>query len=250
MVRTCLIGLVALSACVARAPADTSFQFEARPTAHVIHVLPTLAVYAEPELRVDGYVTDPIPWVREALRRERMEDLESLTTDFGIALPGALGDEVREVWSGRFVADGSRSGSDRITAALVRGAGLDEALASATRRRDGEMVLFSWVSEIEAIPVTSEAPPGEVLDTDAGPVVVDLLEEALRVRAEVGMALVSSDGEVVMRYSDRFESVLSSDRTVSRVGRDIARGLAAEVALLWPGTVPRSVPIREMAAVR
>ena len=246
-----LAVVAGLSGCVPRGPADLSFQFEARSTAPEIWVLPTLSVYAKPELRVDGYVNDPIPWVREVLRRERMTELEPLAGHFGTALPGALGERVRHSWDGRFRVEESRAGVDRVEAALARGVGLDDALSMLARRREGGMVLCSWVTGIEAIPVTSEGPPGEVIETDAGPVVVDLLEEALRVRAEVGMALVSADGEVVMRYTDRFESVLSSDRTVSRVGRDIARGLAGEVALLWPGrSVDAFAALPEMAAWR
>jgi hypothetical protein len=61
----------------------------------------------------------------------------------------------------------------------------------------------------------------------------DPSDEPYLVSARLCMALVASDGEVVVRYEDRFEGVLSGPDGVHRAGRELARALASEVTKVW-----------------
>ena len=83
-------------------------------------------------------------------------------------------------------------------------------------------------------PITAEAAPGEVVESAVGPVAVNLFEESYRIRATVGLALIASDGDVILRYRDDFESILGAQRNPMRVGRDLALGLAQEIVKMWP----------------
>jgi hypothetical protein len=63
--------------------------------------------------------------------------------------------------------------------------------------------------------------------------VVDHRDEPYRVVARAGLALVASDGEVVVRYADTFETVLNERSDADQAARVLARALVAEVATLW-----------------
>jgi len=150
-------------------------------------------------------------------------------------LPGAVNGELGTASEaafrpGRFPL----GGRDRLTSALKGRGDLDVALSSVARGMHGEAVLFTWITGLHGEPLTAEAFPGDIVETEVGPVVVDHAQEPYRVTAGVGMALVSTDGEVVIRYADQFEAVLSGRRGASGVGRDLASALAHEVAMVWP----------------
>ena len=91
-----------------------------------------------------------------------------------------------------------------------------------------------WTASLRGEPVSNQGLPGDLVTTDAGPVIVDHGEEVYRVRARVGLALVAPDGEVVVRYVDTYEALLSDRADPAQAARDLARDLAAQVALIWP----------------
>ncbi len=138
---------------------------------------------------------------------------------------------------------------DKVTDALLgRRPGLDAALGEAARAVGGDAALFSWVSELDGQPLSLLGFPGEVVETPVGPVVLDHDDEPYLVTAKVGMALVTRDGEVVVRYQDTFETILSARTDSARAGRELARALAREVTLVW-GTDPRLIEHEPVSAL-
>jgi hypothetical protein len=232
------LAAVALSACAPLAVrSPQGYAFEGLSAVGEIRVPPVLHAYDPVPLRTDEYVTDAISSGRMALRRERMADLALVPDAMALALPGAIHARIQSAWTGHFRVGTLPSGArDRLIAALRRGTDLDveNALTEAARTVGGEAVLFSWIAEIRATPLTAEAFPGDTVDTAVGQVVVAFDEEPYRIDAEVGMALVSTDGHVILRYQDLSSSLLSPYRSPGRVGRDLAGSLAGEVAGMWP----------------
>lgn len=110
---------------------------------------------------------------------------------------------------------------------------LDEALAGAARAGSGKSVLVTWVRGLTGEPLTSKFLVGEVTYVGDGPVVVTL-EEPYRVTGRFGLALVSPQGEVLVRVEEPFEAVLGDHYGPGRIARDIARDLAEEVSRFWP----------------
>ncbi len=106
-------------------------------------------------------------------------------------------------------------------------------LAEAAAAVGGEATLFSWVTELRGDPLTLQGFPGETVETTVGPVVLDHQEEPFLVTAEIGMALVTWDGEVVVRYEDTYEAILSAESDAGDAGQELARALAQEVVLVW-----------------
>ena len=207
---------------------------EARPT-HNVRVLPVLTVYDEPEVRLDGYVGAGVSWYREGIRRQRTSELNEISEAIGDSLPGAVHGEMRGCWDGNFrVGRYPVLTRDRLAGALKGRSDLDEALVDIAQSVGGEAVLFTWITELRGDPLSAEGLPGEIIETSVGPVVVDLYDEPYRVTAEVGMALVTSDGDVVVRYADTFEAILSGASRPAHTGRDLAKLLASEVAMVWP----------------
>lgn len=110
---------------------------------------------------------------------------------------------------------------------------LDAALTDTARAGGGRPVLVTWVRGLSGSPLTNEFIVGEVTFIGEGPVVVTL-EEPYRVSGRFGLALVAPDGEVLVRYEEPFEAVLSDTYGPGRIARDVARDLAVEVARFWP----------------
>lgn len=110
---------------------------------------------------------------------------------------------------------------------------LDAALSDAARAGQGRSVLVTWVRELAGEPLTNDFIVGEVTYIGEGPVVVTL-EEPYRVSGRFGLALVSPDGDVLVRYEEPFEAVLGDHYGAGRIARDVARDLAAEVSRFWP----------------
>ena len=177
----------------------------------------------------------PIPPWRLHLRKQRMESIKTVPDAVGMALPGALASQLPIDWGGSFhVGHYSGSIKSKMTDHIAHGESIDRLLIEMGSRKKGVSTLVSWVEELEATPITQEAAPGEMVITEVGPIIVNLFEECYRIRATVGMALVTSDGEVILRYRDQFESILGEQRSPNRVGRDLALSLAKEITKMWP----------------
>jgi hypothetical protein len=221
---------------------------EARSTDGVIRVLPVLGLHDDPVVNYDEALAGAhVPYGREKGRQARTAQVAEIPDAIGMALPGQLQIELGGAWDAQFrVGRFPVGGQTRLAQAIGSGDdnAIDEALGSLGKVDGGRTVLVTWVENLDGRPITAEALPGEVVHTASGPVIVDLSEEAYRVHATVGMALVMGDGEVVLRYADEYEAVLSSRGGSRGAGTDIARALAGEVVKVWPQD-PRILPIAD-----
>lgn len=223
-----------LAGCVARPAADLSWSFEARAVPGEIKVLPVIGPAQDPEVILESWIGAELTPLRTSLREARTEDLRALPDAVRTALPGQVHAALRGTWEGEFtVGRYPIGGKERVQAALRTRQPLDETLGVIARAAKSA-VLVTWVESLDGIPLTVHSPPGETITTSSGPVLVDLFDEPYRVEATLGCALVAADGEVVLRYQDSFETVVSGARDANTAGRALAADLAAEVAKVWP----------------
>lgn len=196
-----------------------------------------LGVHDPVEVELGDYLGGGLPEPRVAVRSQRTTELAALPSEVGLALPGAVGGELGDDFLGTFRAagwpDGARS---RVVRALERGHGLDEALGAAGRAVGGDALLVTWVDQLQARPLSLDGAPGDMVDTPRGQVVVDHVDEPYLVDLGVGMALVSGDGQVLLRFREDVQTILSAARPPPVVGREVARHLAEEVARTWTRT--------------
>lgn len=210
------------------------FAFEARPTSGEIRVMPALQLHDPVTPELGSFLGRALSEDQIRVRRQRAHQLDGLSEAVGLALPGEVNGELGERWGGQFCSHGYPLGArQRLADALRSRRGVDLALGAVARSIGGDAVLISWMDRLEAEPLTLNGMPGLVVETPAGPVVVDSSDEPYVVSARVGMALVAADGEVVVRYQDTYETVLSGARGLSTAGRDLAHALAQEVATVW-----------------
>lgn len=212
------------------------FAFEARGTWGEVQVIPALALHEPVDVNYDAYVGGAaLPFHRKTIRTLRTEQLRAVPSAVGLALPGEVNGLLGLSWPGQFHDHRIPPASlDRLRAALTgERPDLHASLAEAAKGAGGQASLFSWVVDLEGEPLSLRGFPGEVVDTHAGPVVLDHNDEPYLVEAEVGMALVTEDGDVLLRYQDTYHALLSSENTTQDAGRTLARALAEEVVLVW-----------------
>jgi hypothetical protein len=208
------------------------WDFPARLANGDVRVLPIVALADPPGVDLETWIGKPAPPDQERVRRKRTTELGRVPREIGFALPGAVNGVLGPEWSGEFHVAQWPSGSEERTRAAIAKHDWD-ALASLGRAVGGDAVLVTWVTALDGEPLTAIAAPGSVVDTQRGPVVADLRDEPYLVTAGIGTALVTRDGEVCVRYEDRFEAILSARYDADRVGRDLARELAKEISLVW-----------------
>ena len=210
------------------------FRFEARPTGGEVRVVPALQLHDAVSPELGSFLGQSLAQGQIDVRQVRAHELGLLSAAVGRALPGEVNGQLGGTWTGQFLMHSFPAAArQRVSDALRSGRDLDEALADAARAIGGDAVLISWMDRLDATPMTLSDLPGELRETPAGPVVVDYPDEPFLVTARVGMALVTADGEVVVRYQDTYETVLSGARGPQVAGRDLAHSLAAEVAMIW-----------------
>ena len=230
------VALASAAGCHHRPPTEhfLPFAFEARPTSGEIRVVPALQLHPPVAPELGSFLGRSLSQRQASVRYQRAYQLTHLSVAVGEALPGEVNGELGERWRGQFRTHGYPLGTrQRVADALRNRRDVDLALGDAARSIGGDAVLISWMDHVEARPLTMSEMLGLVVDTPAGPVVVDNGDEPYVVSAEIGMALVAADGEVVVRYHDTYETVLSGSRGPSTAGRDLAHALAQEVAKVW-----------------
>lgn len=231
-----LLPLIAvlISGCVAQPAADLTWQFEARLMPGVIRVMPVVGPSESPKVVLDSWVGAGLSSKRTRLREARTGELERMPSAVRTALPGEVHAALQGTWTGEFrVGRFPLGGKDRLQSALRSHTEVDATLGVIARAANSA-ILVTWVESLEGTPLTVQAPPGALIDTDGGPVLVDLFDEPYRVEATLGCALVAADGEVVLRYTDSFETVLTGSQDAQLAGRELAAALAAEIAMVWP----------------
>ncbi|MFT4621464.1 MAG: hypothetical protein ACI8PZ_000116 [Myxococcota bacterium] len=235
MVRGLAMVVLGLAGCVPHATPVQSWRFEARPTRGEVRVLPVITTHDAPSLDTSSFLGRGLTPEVEAVRRARTRELDQVPSAIGLALPGAVNGVLGQTWRGQFrYAEWRGASRDRVERVLERdGRRLDAKLGRAARSAGGDAILVTWVSKIEGRALTADGFAGDIVETTAGSVVVDHEDEPYHVVVGVGMALVARDGEVVLRYQDSFEALLSSRMSPEHVGRVVASELASEVGKVW-----------------
>lgn len=210
------------------------FAFEARASIGEIWVLPALAVHQPVELDERHMLGAALTLRQRRIRKQRTLELEGLPATIGQALPGEVNATLGAAWQGQFrhhaaPAEHTQRLSDAVLQRRPDIQGVLETYAQAF----GRWALLTWVTEISGEPLIRRALPGEVIETPAGPVVVDLEDDPHLVSVKLGTALLSPDGEVVLRYEDRFDAVLTGQDARENAGRRLARALADEITMVW-----------------
>ncbi len=227
--------LAALLGCSDKPAAQLSWDFQPHLTSGEVRVLPVLDLTDGLDVRYDSYVTEHVPRWRVVLRQQRIEEAATVPAEVTRALPGALNAELRDSWDGRFRTGRYPVGSrDRLATSLRSEHRVDDALSDVARRAEGDAVLLTWVEELDTEPLTTLGFPGDLIETVAGPVYVDLVQEHHRVWATVGVALVDHNGEVVMRLTRDVESVISLRVDAPHAARAMAAEIAHDMVLVWP----------------
>ncbi len=223
-----------LTACPRRPPpVDPPVVTELRPVTGEVRVVPGLGVHGPVAVELGDFLGGGLAEPRVAVRSQRTAELGALPSEVGLALPGAVGGELGDDFRGTFrTTDWPDAARSKVVRALERGHGLDDALGAA----GGEAVLITWVDRLQARPLSLDGAPGDMIDTPRGQVVVDHADEPYLVDLGVGMALVSGDGQVLLRFREDVQAILSGARPPPVVGREVARHLAEEVARTWTRT--------------
>ena len=209
-----------------------------------IRVAPVIVAAEAPTPDLTGIVGETLQDEQAAARLHRTMQLAELPHSLHEAVPGQLHTELPDEWNGHF-RDTRLSLADqiRLTNAVRGDEPLAEALVDVAQGVEGQAVLFTWVVENEGRPLTDDHMVGELIFENGVPVLVDHQSEPYVVNAELGVALVTTDGEILFRYQDDYEGLLVEDRSSRSLGRSMARELVADIAPLWLGTVEPATPV-------
>lgn len=201
---------------------------------HEVRVAPIIVAAEAPTPDLTGIVGEQLLDEQAAARLHRTSQLAELPHSVHEAVPGQLHTALPDSWNGYF-RDTRLSLAEqvRLTHAVRGEEPLTDALSEIALGVEGEAVLFTWVIENEGTPLTDDHMVGELVFRGGVPVLVDHHSEPYVIRTEIGVALVSTDGELLFRYQDTYDGLLVEDRSAKSLGRDLARDLVADIAPLW-----------------
>jgi hypothetical protein len=212
-----------------------------------VRVAPIVVVAEVPEPELKGLVGQPLdPWVAQG-RLIRTAEVAELPYAFQHQVPGALYGALPRDWDGHF-RDQDLTLSQRITlthALGEDGRGISAALTEIAKERGGDATLFTWVVALDGVPLTREHMAGELVLMDDGmPVTVEHDTEPYRIIAEVGLALVSAEGEILFRYQDEYEGLLTDSNPLDAVARGMAHDAVGDIAPFWLSAPPSAAVAR------
>jgi len=211
-----------------------SFAFEARASRGEIWVMAPLAMHDPIEMSEQHLLGAALPLTQRPIRARRTQEVASLPDAIARALPGEVNARLGASWSGQFRHQAMPPDhAERLGNAVAHRRPDLHAVLEGYAQAVERWVLLTWVTELDAEPLVQDAWPGEIVETSAGSVVVDLDDDPHIVSVKLGTALLSPDGEVVLRYEDRFDAVLTGDTATSDAARHLARALAAEITRVW-----------------
>lgn len=233
-------GVFLVSGCAHHVAAEGLYQpwrFEAQEARGEVRVLPLLALHDDLPVELRSFVGRTVPWERERLRIARTTQVEAVPKALGERLPGAVNGLLAGRWEGQFHHAGWPVGSEaRLKQVLTHPEqrdGLDTVLSELGRNGTADATLVTWVDAIHGDPVSLMGFPGETVSTAVGPVHVNHRDEPYVVTLDVGVALVTREGEVLIRYEDRYATLLSGRVDEELAATDLARRMAADVTKVW-----------------
>ena len=225
-----------LVACAHRVSALDTVDWDLNPgeVQKEVRVAPVIVAAEAPRPDLTGIVGEELRDERADGRLHRTAQIAELPHAVHAAVPGALNASLRPEWSGHF-RDTRLPVADLITLTnAVNGqASLAETLSEVARECEGDAVLFTWIIEAGGRPLTDQHLVGELVFQNGVPVLVDHHSEPYAVEAVIGMALVTTEGEILFRYQDHYENLLVADASVDSLGRRMAKDLVADIVPLW-----------------
>lgn len=203
----------------------------------VIQVAPVIVIAELPQAELeDGVGQRLAPWLAQG-RIQRTQELAELPYAYRSAVPGALHQALPSDWDAHFM-DGKLPVAQQVHLANALSdpsTSLTQAFSQAAQAMGGDATLFTWVLQAEGSPLTNTHMVGELVWADGLPVVVDHVSEPYTVRAELGLALVDSHGQVLFRYQDDYAGVLSKEHDLGDLSRAFANAAVADIAPHWLG---------------
>ena len=97
------------------------------------------------------------------------------------------------------------------------------------RHSEGDAVLIQWLTGLQATPLCAVEAPRSTTEVAGRLVFVDDRSEPVLVEATLGMALVTREGDIVLRYEDSYQTVLSDAMPLHQACRELARAFSEDV---------------------
>jgi hypothetical protein len=195
-----------------------------------IRVAPLLVLGEIPQMATKGYMGEELILGEEDLRLERNRQVLALPEAVALALPGEIGRLLPDAWSGHFRSGRlSSNAAARLEKALSRGESPEDVMKEVASSGEGEAVLFQWISDMHVTALCTEEAPRTTTEAAGRLVFVDDATEPVLIEATVGIALVTRSGDVVFRYDDTVETILSDATPLHAASRELARTVADEV---------------------
>jgi hypothetical protein len=228
--------LTLLTGCVPHSQSDLKWHFVARAPHGDVMVLPSIQLYPRTTTETASYVVHEVTGERAQRRRDRVAVLTATPSEVAWALPGALQRTMQEPLGASFHAGKYPAGMRGRLRRVLNSQGDVDSMLSEIATSVGQDTLVTWVHALDARPLTLDHPPGVFVNTCHGPVLVEHNDEPYVIEAEVGVALIASDGELIIRYTDNYNTVLTGNAEAEDLARDLATAMATEIAKVWmPG---------------
>ena len=211
--------------------------WDAQPTVieGEIFVLPPLVAVEAPDLNLTGYLGEELQYGWTAGRIHRTSQIAELPYALSDALPGHLHSAFPANWNGRFrpASLDSRRHRRLVTAAMQNNH-LSPLLSKTAQELGGGGCLFVWITSMNSEAFTESTMSGEMIFLQDLPVLVDRNNEPYKVEIGLGVALFDGDGVLAFRYSDEYETLLSSTQGLHHAAHNVAEKLVADLRLIWP----------------
>lgn len=211
--------------------------WDAQPTTieGEIFVLPPLVAVEAPELNLTGYLGEELQYGWTTGRIRRTSQIAELPYALSDALPGHLHSAFPSDWNGRFrpASMDPRRHRQLVTAA-IQNSQLSTLMSETAQDLGGGGCLFIWITSLNSEALTESTMSGEMIFHQDLPVLVDRKNEPYKVEIGLGVALFDGDGVLAFRYSDAYETLLSSNQDLHHAAHQVAEKLVADLRLIWP----------------
>jgi hypothetical protein len=221
-----------------QAPRGGELPWASEPTGPIreVLVLPILLLEGVPGMETTGFLGErPLPG-EGTLRLERARQLRTVPELLSVSIPGELARGLPPEWMPHLrAASQNPRALRRLARTLERGDSPEALMRRIAARVDEDAVLFQWIQAIRLNPLCATEVPRSTTEVAGRLVFIDDRVEPVLVEATLGMALVRRDGDIVLRYQDTYETVLSEATSVQRACRELARAFLDDLkpALSW-----------------
>jgi len=195
-----------------------------------VRVAPLVVAGAWPALEPLGFLGEQLDGSAAHLRNLRDHQVATIPEVFSLALPGELARALPADWKGSLRdARAPARARSQIEAGVDGRRSLEAALQELAGRLQGDVILFQWMSDVSAVPLGTTTAPGTTTRVADRVVFVDQHTDPVLTEATVGLALVAADGEVFLRYENRYQVLITGSNSSWKAGRQLARQLVDDL---------------------